>query len=78
MWVVSLVRRKHKSGRGDLVNPVCTNFTVLAEHLLSPHGLYNGLEKPHHQTNPKLTPRGGGVRGSHLRGAEGWRKGKAD
>ena len=37
MWVGSLVRRNHKSGRGDLVHPVSTNFTVLAEHLPSPH-----------------------------------------
>ena len=49
MWVESLVRRNHKSDRGDLVNPVSTNFTVLAEHLLSPLGKHNGLERPDHR-----------------------------
>ena len=51
VWVDSLFRKKQKAAREDLVNPVNTNFTVLAEHLLSPHRLHMGLEKPDHRAH---------------------------
>ena len=41
--------RWYLTARSDLVNPVSTNFTVLAEHLLSPLGKHNGLERPDHR-----------------------------
>ena len=47
MWIDGLVRRNQDQPTG-ISNPVTCNFTVLAEHLLNPHGQGNGLSRPDH------------------------------
>ena len=49
MWIDGLIRKNQEAARSALVNPVDTNYTVLAKHLLSPHGQSNGLERPDHR-----------------------------
>ena len=49
MRINGLLEKNQESARSDLVNPVDTNYTVLAKNLLSPHGQSNGLERPDHR-----------------------------
>ena len=48
MWMDGLTRR-NQFPIGDMMDPINTNYGVLAEHLLNPHlGQANGLLRPDH------------------------------